>query len=908
MLALPFGQLAFLNPWILAGLLALPLLWFLLRVFPPAPRLIRLPGAWLFDGLIPESQTTSKTPWWLILLRTLMAALILIALAKPVINPVQGLELRGAAIRLVIENGWSAAQTWNAQIDAASTLLDRAARDKRQIYILTTAADPGQPEPAQSGPMTAAQAKTILRGLKPRPWVSDFPSTSLVVNRDRRDDMMGIHSFWIGTGVDENRAPELARTLQQQGGLTYMEPDAAARPVLLFPRPDAGTLPGVMLNAPGGTPFGRPVSIDLLGLDGRILDQKKIAVDPGKLPVEITFDLPETLRGQAAQIRLSGTPGAGGVVLLDDRSGQKIVGLFSASGGEGDETPLIDPGYYIARALEPVADLRRGTVEALLDESGLSTIILPDTGALPAQTLELLEEWVRKGGLLIRFAGPHMSEGESFLTPVPLRRGERALSGNLTWDKPLKIAPFESTSPLYGLPLPADVEIRQQLLPEQAGDLDARTWAQLDDGTPLVTAASRERGLMILVHTTATPEWSNLALSGLYVQMLQRFIGMSGLHDPMAVADGALQPVRVLDGFGALGQPDASVAPIDARNFEQQAIDSSHPPGVYGRAGVLRILNFGDRVKSIRPMPDLPVGVIRTGFETHPETDLMPWILAIAMILFLIDWIIMLALQGFRTGQLRPGLRRAGLTTLAGLCLLATGPAFADDVRYAASLHLAFVQTGAADVDNTARKGLENLAAVLSERTSVEPGGVVGLNPETDDLSFFPLLYWPVTPQTVMPSKTTLLNIQSYLDKGGTILFDTRDYGVGAQAGQRAPTLGMMSLRALTAGLDVPPLIPAPDDHVLTKAFYLLRNYTGRYDNNILWVEEQSAIGRDGVSSIIVGGNDWAAAWAGVSPADGTRQQEMAFRFGVNLVMYTLTGNYKADQVHVPHILERLGQ
>ena len=39
----------------------------------------------------------------------------------------------------------------------------------------------------------------------------------------------------------------------------------------------------------------------------------------------------------------------------------------------------------------------------------------------------------------------------------------------------------------------------------------------------------------------------------------------------------------------------------------------------------------------------------------------------------------------------------------------------------------------------------------------------------------------------------------------------------------------------------------------------------------------------------------------------GERQREMVFRFGVNLAMYALTGNYKADQVHIPAILRRLG-
>jgi hypothetical protein len=131
-------------------------------------------------------------------------------------------------------------------------------------------------------------------------------------------------------------------------------------------------------------------------------------------------------------------------------------------------------------------------------------------------------------------------------------------------------------------------------------------------------------------------------------------------------------------------------------------------------------------------------------------------------------------------------------------------------------------------------------------------------------------------------------------------------------------------LRRLIAKLDLPPLEPVPSDHVLTKTFYLLRDFPGRWDGGKVWVEAlppaepgaaaSPARGGDGVSPVIIGGNDWAAAWAvdaqgqpvvDVAPG-GARQRELAIRFGINLVMYTLTGNYKADQVHVPALLQRL--
>ena len=148
-----------------------------------------------------------------------------------------------------------------------------------------------------------------------------------------------------------------------------------------------------------------------------------------------------------------------------------------------------------------------------------------------------------------------------------------------------------------------------------------------------------------------------------------------------------------------------------------------------------------------------------------------------------------------------------------------------------------------------------------------------------------------------------------YLENGGTIVFDTRDQQTGGRQ-------GTAMLRSLAAGLNIPALVPVPPNHVMTKAFYLMQDFPGRWSGGRVWVEGEVNKVNDGVTRVIVGSHDWAAAWSidrhgqplyAVVPG-GEKQREMAYRFGVNLVMYALTGNYKADQVHVPAILERLGQ
>jgi hypothetical protein len=216
---------------------------------------------------------------------------------------------------------------------------------------------------------------------------------------------------------------------------------------------------------------------------------------------------------------------------------------------------------------------------------------------------------------------------------------------------------------------------------------------------------------------------------------------------------------------------------------------------------------------------------------------------------------------------------------------------------------------------------------MLARRTTVEPDAPMAVDLETDDLALFTFLYWPITEDQPTPSAQAYLKINRYLRSGGMILFDTRDAGI---AGFGTATPEGRRLQALAAPLDIPPLEPIPQDHVITRSFYLLQDFPGRHARTAVWVEaavdaEEAANEgmpfrqlNDGVTPVVMGGNDWAAAWAvdargaAMFPVGrgmgGERQREVAYRFGINLIMHVLTGNYKSDQVHVPALLERLGQ
>lgn len=265
------------------------------------------------------------------------------------------------------------------------------------------------------------------------------------------------------------------------------------------------------------------------------------------------------------------------------------------------------------------------------------------------------------------------------------------------------------------------------------------------------------------------------------------------------------------------------------------------------------------------------------------------------------------------------------------LLALLAGPAAAQEdpapqlAAAARQMALAHVLTGDPEVDETAGDGLDGLSLALTLRTTVEPGPPVGIDLDRDDLSLLTFLYWPVTPDQPAPSPAAYVRLNRFLQSGGMILFDTRDGDIASAGVPGAQS----DLQRLAAPLDIPPLEPVPDDHVLTRSFYLIDDFPGRWQGNPLWAEA-SAAGpdgppaagfralNDGVSPVLIGANDWAEAWAiddrGLAThqigrgLDGERQRELALRFGINLVMYVLTGNYKSDQVHVPALLDRLGR
>jgi hypothetical protein len=929
-------SLTLLTPWALAGLLALPVIWWLLRFTPPKPQHVRFPPLRLLLDLTPREEQPDKTPWWLMLLRLALASLLIFAVAHPFLSPTDAPRLAGNPLLIVIDDSWAAAKDWDTRL---AVLQDVAASAQQAGVPVGVATTSPIARATDLTPQAAQEALSRITALEPKALQPDRMALLERLKQAYRDGA-GVNIVWLSDGLDHGSANAFAEgLLGLTGGRASLEVIAAPAGnlplALASPRIEGGRMKITALRS-GAAQETRIVARALAG-NGRSLAQTTLALARDSRLGEGLIDLPLELRNEVERVELTGERSAASVYLLDDRWRRKTVSLMAGNALESAQ-PLLSPLYYVSRALEPYTEILEPKQTADLKnqlDAGLSVLALADIGVLAQDEQDMVSGWIERGGLLLRFAGPRMAAAQDPLIPVTLREGGRALGSALSWETPQALQPFAETSPFAGLTLDTSVVVNRQVLAEPAADLTPKVWASLADGTPLVTAERRGKGMIVLFHVTANADWSNLPLSGMFVEMLRRILDLapsagSGANQSTqgAASQAAFIPRRVLTGSGDFADPSPEAQPIAAAEIDAAQPSPKHPAGLYNRGGMERAINLTLRESDLKPMGALPSRVTLRGLERAPAVPLSPYLFGLAALLFLIDCIAALWLAGswqrFRTPR-----ARASIVIL--LALAASLPpdfvraqdASADEfaLRNTLQTRLAYVETGDAQIDQTSRQGLVGLGNVLVERTSVEPGEPVAINLDRDEIVFFPLIYWPILPDAQAPSPAALTKLNTYIKNGGTIFFDTREDGADLSSLMGEVSGATLALRRVVEKLDIPPLEPVPPDHVLTKAFYLLQSFPGRYEHGQLWVEtgeggSTSSGNADGVTSIIIGANDYAGAWAqdsrgqplyAVSPG-GDRQREFAYRTGINIVMYALTGNYKADQVHVPALLERLGQ
>ncbi len=913
-----WGHLSFTAPLALLALALLPVIWWVLRAMPPPPRRAVFPPLRLLAGLQSTAQTPDATPLWLRLLRLLIVAAGVSALAGPVWSP-KGVQTDNAGpLILIVDDGWASAPLWaTLQTSGARMLASAGGRADGAAVIFSA-----RPEQSQTRFSSPAAARRILRSHNVAPFAPTRKEVlAHIAALVKQSGDTSPRIIWLCDGIDHGGAADFMKALAGYGDVRLVLPQGE-QSALLMQAPKASTsgLEVTLLRTP--SPAARPVQVVALDKDGGIIYAQEANFAPGKTSARITMVLPLALRNRMVLLTTATAQSAGSTWVFDGRWARPLVGLIAPRSG-GDSQPLLSGLFYLEKALSPHAQVVRAPLADLLQRQP-AVLVLTDAARPPPAQWQDLVDFVEQGGLLIRFAGPHLAANNDTLLPVKLRRGGRLLDGSFGWDTPQGLADFAPHSPFYGLRRSDNINVRREVLALPQSAAPERVWARLDDGTPLVSSARMGKGRIVLFHVTASPDWSDLPLAGLFSTMLERVLIFAPGQAARADDDRAQnwQLIQKLDAKGRVRKPDgAPVSLPGATDLDKLTASAATPPGLYTRGARSGALNIGAGQKALLALPPPPMGMrVQTNMGAAPAALAGP-LAVLAFVLFITDTLLSLWFAGLLRWS---GFGRrfgAGLLFLPALVLVfgTPSPGQADEAEAARALALqragvtrfGYILSGDGRVDRMSKAGLFGLSQTLRARTTVEPEEPVALDPERDDFAVFSLIYWPILNDPDLSPKA-IETISRYLKNGGMLVIDTQD------AGLRATIVGGVdpALKAVFAQIDLPRLRPIPADHVLTRSYYLLRSFPGRTVQARVWVESAGrGASLDGVSGVIVGANDWAAAWAvdkegnplAALSDDMRNQREMARRFGVNLVMYALTGNYKADQVHVPAILKRLG-
>jgi len=865
----------FAAPLALLGLVALPGILLLLRLNPPPARRIAFPPMALLRNL-PAAQTTPRgIPLWLLILRIAAATLVILGLAAPSLHQPPALPGDGPVL-LVIDNGWASAADWQQRHDAAASLITAAARAGRDIAILATAGDAAGTAPRITGVMTGDAAVQIINAMQPEPWPPDRTADSIALR-----------------GAPERTRIYLADGITDGAGfadfLKILSPTRTLAgpnlPPLLLP-PHLGPDGSLIVHLDNPPENAR---LTATNANGEILASAGFSATG-----DAAITLPLPIAARITALSLQGPQTAGGTVLLDGTMHAALVGL--AAGSNTADLPFLGPLYYIRRALPPGSQVFSGDLASLIGAK-VNLIVLADLPLTPPQQV-IVRSYIAQGGIVIRFAGPITSADPDPVTPDPLLPGDRRLGGALTWASPESIAPFPPDTAFAGLETDPAVTVSRQILADPTRLAPATIWASLTDGTPLVLGTRIGKGYLISFLTTANADWSNLALYGLFPAMLDR---LAGLAEGGAPRPGLVLPLgSALSAFGTLSPATGSIA-IPAGRLATTVISPAAPPGLYGEGGVSLALNLGGHI----PPPQAAVLPDATPFTGPAAVNFGPPMIAAALLLLTFD----LAISLLRRGLL-------AIPRLAVLALVLL-PLAGHAQSAALQPTLGYLQSDDPATDQMVDDALSYLSAEVSAHTSAQLAAPVGLDPAVDDLSLFPLIYWLIRPDTPAPAPAACAALTSYMSHGGLLVIDTvgGDSGDAGSGAAFSPGTDAALARA-TACLVLPPLSPLSPADVLAHCFYIIDDFPGRFAGAPVLIAAPAARDADGVTPVIVSQNDWAGAWA--RDANGTPEQTpipggddqrvIADRFGTNLVIYALTGSYKADQTDVPALLDKLGQ
>lgn len=901
-----------LFPLALIPLILLPIIWFISKNIPPKPKTQILPSLRFLKGIKTNKPQNFDAPLWLKILRSFAIGLIILGLASPIWQKEKAINNQNNNYIFIFENGLSGANEFEIAKNNAIKIIENneaISKNSNQYIILQSA------NAQDIAPKTASNAIAILEKMQPAPF---FTSDKNLLNAFAKINIKA-QIFYFGDGLKHQFQNELFNKIKSFGNINYLAPSSPFFAINNVKINENSLNIQIIGN-------GNSAQLESYDIGNNLLSTNNISTGNNNI------NLGANIINKITYLKIKGQNNAGATWIINSFEKRLNIGIENI---KNPDNPLLSENYYIENAAKIIGNVNSASIDELV-KMRPNAIIFPDRNGFSQNEIQELINYINQGGMVIRYAGAKAaSANNDILLPAKISPQIKVMNNSFSWVENT-IEPFPQNSPLFGLDIDPNIQINGLVRTEESNNVDI--WARLKDKSPLISAKKMGQGYIVLIHMPASSIWSNLALSKYQYEFLRRIMSKTQ-GQSLPVSERAptlpLVPQIIINGNGKIEKPNENIKAIAPEDWQKASPSFLTPPGIYEGGSSLFIMNAlktDFNIEALNP----PNYFKKLNIENN-QFAFKPILVLFGALLLLFDMIFssksnlkfkkpksfknigkimgalaLISLFGFEAS---PNISKA--QNLDENSLVPWGQVLDEpppigsqqETKTNSTLKLAYIITNDEHINNEAKQGLEALAKAMTMRTNAEVAEVVGIHPNSDELAFYPIIYWllPDNPQSLDEKSTKALDF--YMQNGGVVFIDTKGKGKSIKASQDA-------VKAALNGLHVPPLEKTPQDHVLNRTFYLLHSYPSNFGDANLFIESKESSNmsaNDGVSPIIIGDGEFAAVWAkfnNQSPLASRNQeeldQELAIRFGINICMYALTGQYKNDQLHIPMILQRI--
>ncbi len=892
--------IGFSNIYALFGLLLTPIIWVIVKSFPPTPKNFNFSSFFLLEKIDHDTPKNEKTPLWLVIFRILFFILIVLFFSKPFLkNNSYVADEKYEKYLIVADIGWSMAKDWNKFKELVQEISQEAEKNKKEIFFFHSKLNTYKDLKIFK---TSYALSNYLESLYPLPLQFKEGSLNKVIQNE--SIFKNSKVFIISSKFDFHNFNDYYKrfSLIKNNSSKYYFIDPLD--TILIINSVKTTQDKIICEVLrlGKNNFKQNFSLNIETINNEVIYKNEHSINENENNKIINLSFPTEIFNQIKSIKIIGQDHAGAKYYFDDFSKKKNIAILNDNEFY-KESPLLSPVYYLKKSLDSKHNIKVEKIDNIIKQN-LTAIIIPETAKIPNEYDKKLNDWLLQGGTLIRFSGKSLVQEESnFLPSQDTYSRIRNIEGRLTNNNQIFISDFEKDSIFNGLQIPQDIIIKKQLIFDTHSK-QVSVLAKLNDNTPLVSMRKFGEGKIILFHIGANNDWSNLPISSLFPDMINRILLLSKNYNSSNLKNLNLN--KEIDGFGNLVLPKKIVSFDNFDKLKTVKPSFNTPPGQYDNNQISIALNLSTNINQYQSEKIYTSMLSKYSFKT--TKDLSSIILKIILTMFILDIILIIMIKN-NLNFLKIFANKNNLLVITLFFLMFIK---SDNVS-ANETFLAYVKINNSSINNISENGLETIRNLLITRTSINPKGVIGLDIKSDYIYSYPFIYWPLTKNLISIKKSEIIKIKNYLNYGGIIFFDIIGF---SRKNLNLKEKKFQEIRNFLDEIGINELSIISKEHTLTKSFYLLNKFPGKWDNKILLVENSNLQHKDGVSSIVLGFNDWAKAWAvdnNNSPLypvvpGGERQRELSYRFGINLAMYALTGNYKSDQIHSKSILKRLSK